>query len=74
LSRFGTTVRLGLAAAMATFVALVCFSRLYLGVHYLSDVLAGFAAGVFWLSISVAALTIYGDRIARVAETHVGRT
>jgi membrane-associated phospholipid phosphatase len=73
LSRFGSTVRLGLAAAMATFVALVCFSRLYLGVHYLSDVLAGFAAGIFWLSISIAVLTIYGDRITRAAETLVAR-
>jgi undecaprenyl-diphosphatase len=29
--------------------ALIGFSRLYLGVHYISDVLAGFAAGFVWL-------------------------
>jgi undecaprenyl-diphosphatase len=45
-------------------VALICFSRLYLGVHYLSDVLAGAAAGAFWLSVSIALLTIYGERFA----------
>lgn len=28
---------------------LIGFSRLYLGVHYISDVLAGFAAGFVWL-------------------------
>jgi undecaprenyl-diphosphatase len=36
-------------------------SRVYLGVHYPSDVVAGFAAGAFWLSLSL--LT------ARAAET-----
>jgi membrane-associated phospholipid phosphatase len=46
------------------FVALVCFSRLYLGVHYLSDVLAGVAGGGFWLAMSIALLTLYGDRFA----------
>lgn len=29
------------------------FSRLYLGVHYLSDVLAGYLVGIFWLVISI---------------------
>jgi len=28
---------------------LICFSRIYLGVHYLSDVVAGCLAGVVWL-------------------------
>ena len=49
-----------LAIAIAgLFVAMICFSRIYLGVHYLSDVIAGFLAGVVWLSaclFAVAAL------------------
>ena len=53
-----------LVAATAVLVALICFSRLYLGVHYLSDVLAGAAGGAFWLAISIALLTIYGERFA----------
>jgi membrane-associated phospholipid phosphatase len=32
-------------------VALIGFSRMYLGVHYLSDVLAAIAEGVAWLAL-----------------------
>lgn len=34
----------------------VAFSRLYLGVHYFSDVAGGFAAGIVWLAACVAAV------------------
>jgi len=39
----------------AVLVALIGFSRLYLGAHYLSDVLGGFAAGGAWLSAAITA-------------------
>jgi membrane-associated phospholipid phosphatase len=45
-----------LVAAVAVLVIAIGFSRLYLGVHFLSDVLAGYAAGIAWLSLLYVAL------------------
>jgi membrane-associated phospholipid phosphatase len=51
---------IGLGAAAA--IALVGFSRLYLGAHYLSDVLAGISFGVAWAAFSLLAYTLWGER------------
>ena len=45
-------------AAAALLVALIGISRLYLGVHYPSDVLAGYAAALVWV-VAVA----FADRV-----------
>jgi len=45
-------------------VLAIGFSRLYLGAHYLSDVLAGFAAGLAWLTANVIALEASAPRPA----------
>src|SRR5215204_1249654 len=45
--------RVGVVCGAALLVVLIGFSRMYLGVHYLSDVLAGYAAGGVWLSALV---------------------
>lgn len=44
--------------AVTLLIAVIDFSRLYLGVHYLSDILAGTAAGVTWLVICISAVEI----------------
>jgi membrane-associated phospholipid phosphatase len=35
-------------------IALIGFARIYLGVHYLSDVVAGFVAGTLWLTVCIS--------------------
>jgi undecaprenyl-diphosphatase len=41
-------VRVAVGVGYVALVALICFSRLYLEVHYLSDVLAGASLGAAW--------------------------
>lgn len=42
-------------AAAVGLIAAIGASRLYLGVHYLSDVVGGYAAGLIWLTACVCA-------------------
>ncbi len=49
------------AALLVVLVALIGLSRLYLGVHYFSDVVAGYLAGFFWTDA-----TIVGGRVLRM--------
>lgn len=49
--------RVTIVLAASFMVLLVALSRLYLGVHYLSDVLAGMAEGVAWLALCHVTVT-----------------
>lgn len=51
-----TNLRYLVTFSMAILIALIGISRIYLGVHYPSDVLAGFAAGGFWLTSCILTL------------------
>ena len=59
--------------AIGAFVVLVLaigFSRLMLGVHFISDVLGGYVLGFAWLAASVAAFEIWREERGR-RHTHV---
>jgi undecaprenyl-diphosphatase len=47
-------------AATCVTVLLIGFSRIYLGVHYPTDVVAGYAAAVFWVGA-----VVWGDHLLR---------
>jgi len=49
-----------LAATVLFMIALVATSRLYLGAHYLSDVLGAFCEGVVWIELSMVVLSRIG--------------
>ncbi|WP_437734019.1 phosphatase PAP2 family protein [Sorangium sp. So ce1335] len=58
-------VRLAIVALAMSWTVAMGFSRMYLGVHYLSDVLAGFAAGSMWLAVCVSGIEVARRRPGR---------
>jgi membrane-associated phospholipid phosphatase len=65
---FSTRRQALLFGAVAVLVLAIGFSRLYLGVHFLSDVLAGYAAGIAWLSLLYAVVLFHEARGGRQYE------
>ena len=45
---------------LASLVLLIGFSRIYLGVHYLSDVIGGYAAATVWLAFCILITRSFG--------------
>jgi undecaprenyl-diphosphatase len=52
-------------AVVAPLVLAIGISRIYLGVHYPSDVIGGFAAGIAWLSICLTGIRLARERSSR---------
>ncbi|UOQ43692.1 phosphatase PAP2 family protein [Halobacillus salinarum] len=46
------------AVCLSVYILLIGFSRVYLGVHYFTDILAGFTFGFIWLAVCIAALEL----------------
>ena len=61
--------RAAIVAGACLMVALVGISRMYLGVHYLSDVMAAAAEGCAWLAVCITAIsTLRRRRQGRAAQ------
>ncbi len=54
-------------AGLSLLVLAIGFSRVYLGAHYLSDVLGGFAVGGFWLAVCISGLETVRRKARKVA-------
>ncbi|HEY4651419.1 MAG TPA: phosphatase PAP2 family protein, partial [Pontibacter sp.] len=48
--------------AAVVLILLVGFSRIYLGVHFLSDVLAGYLLGLLWMLVGISLAEVMHDR------------
>jgi undecaprenyl-diphosphatase len=69
----GLGARVAIVAGAVLMVALVGTSRMYLGVHYLSDVLAASAEGACWLAICITAVSTLRRRQAARGANQPGR-
>ncbi len=63
--------RVAVILAATLLVLLIGFSRMYLGVHYVSDVVAGYAAGGVWLSALITGMeTLRRRKLKTSTEQH----
>jgi len=51
-----------IVSGSALLIIAIGVSRLYLGVHYFSDVVGGYAAGVLWLSVCITGVEMWRRR------------
>jgi undecaprenyl-diphosphatase len=60
----GRGARIAVATVAVGLIVLIGFSRLYLGVHYFSDVVGGYAAGTVWVAACASGVDVARRRRA----------
>ena len=66
----GPALRWTLTIFLGILILLIGLSRVYLGVHYLSDVIGGFSLGFTWLTLSIAFLGLRFTRMEFQPKRH----
>lgn len=66
----GAWRRMPLVVGLATLVAVIGFSRIYLGVHWTTDVLAGWCVGGAWAALSCAVFALWRGSGRRPRDGH----
>jgi membrane protein DedA with SNARE-associated domain/membrane-associated phospholipid phosphatase len=66
------SVRLAVIGGVTLLVLLIGLTRLYLGVHYFSDVVGGYAAGAVWLATCISACEVARRRSRSTAQPDEG--
>jgi membrane protein DedA with SNARE-associated domain/membrane-associated phospholipid phosphatase len=65
-------IRVAVIGALAMLIILIGLTRLYLGVHYFSDVVGGYAAGAVWLASCISACEVVRRRSRARARAATG--
>lgn len=64
-ARMPNAYKIGGAAALGVLAFLIGFSRVYLGVHYPTDILAGFGIGIIWVILGTHAIHLHEANLKR---------
>ncbi|UOR10882.1 phosphatase PAP2 family protein [Halobacillus amylolyticus] len=56
--QLGTKWKVAISSVLTLIIVGICIGRVYLGVHYYSDVIAGFFLGCVWLFLCIAGFEI----------------